>query len=234
MTDPGHAELIDAVGPQRVVEALTPYLTDARKARIEQVLGQRMAGVSVAVEAPSNPHNAAAIVRTAEALGGLSIHVIAAEGNALHAKSTTQGAYHWVDTHHHDDFETFLAQLGGGGARLAGAWMDAPLTVDEVPCDAPICLLFGNEERGLTTAAREACDYGFRIPMFGMSESLNLSVTAAISLHDLLGRRRALVGPTDLDDATRARLLARAYLQSVDRRLAEGLLASPGSREGAR
>lgn len=233
MTDPGHAELIDAVGPQRVVDVLAPYLTDARKGRIAEVLGQRMSGVSVAVEAPSNPHNAAAIVRTAEALGALSIHVVAAEGNALHAKSTTQGAFHWVDTHHHDDLEHFLAEVRQSGTRLAGAWMDAPIPVDELPCDEPICLLFGNEERGLSAAARSACDYGFRVPMFGMSESLNLSVTAAISLHDILGRRRAVVGPTDLDDPTRARLRARAYLQSVDRRLAEGLLAPAAEKEGA-
>lgn len=50
------------------LEKLAPYVTDARKAKIETSLAQRIASVHVAVEAPSDPHNAAAIVRTCEVL----------------------------------------------------------------------------------------------------------------------------------------------------------------------
>lgn len=226
-------EIVTAHGAQHVVDTLRPYLTEARQQRIEYVLKGRMGEVAAAVESPSDPHNAAAVVRTAEALGALNVHVVAGEGRALHAKATTQGAYHWVHTHHHADFDEFLAVVRRRGMALCGAWMDAPLALQELPCDQPICLLFGNESRGLSQQARAACDFGFHVPMFGMSESLNLSVTAAIALHDLLQRRRATLGASDLTDTQRAVLRAEYYVGSVDERLCTGLLPAmlPASKE---
>lgn len=224
-----HASLDELLAPyssERVIELVAPYLTQARRDRIESVLAGRVDGVHVAIESPTDPHNAAAIVRTAEALGVLGVHVIEAEGDALHAKKTTQGAYHWVETRHHGTFDTFLAEVGAGDMMLAGAWMDAPMAVTELSVDRPLCLLFGNESRGLSPRAREACSTGFRIEMFGMSESLNLSVSAAISLHEVLRRRRVVAGRSDLRPERRDALRARYYARSIDRRFLQGLLSS--------
>lgn len=216
--------IVDTHGPAAVVEALRPYLTEPRRTRIDAVIAGRMQGVHVAIEAPSDPHNAAAVVRTAEALGALGVHVIAAEGKALHAKSTTQGAYHWVHTEHHASLSAFVSMMRAQGRRLYGAAADGDLTVEQIPIEGPVCLVLGNEQRGLSKEVRVACEGCFRIPMFGMSESLNLSVSAAIGLHDVLRRRRALVGPSDLPLAQADRLRALYYLRSVDSRLASGLL----------
>ena len=177
----------------------------------------------MAIEAPCDPHNAAAVVRTAEAFGLLDVHVIAVEGEALKHKKTTQGSFHWVRTHHHRDLGSFLQAQSG---ILAGALMDAPLPLCEVPCTEPICLIFGNEHRGLSNAARAASDLGFRIPMYGMTESLNLSVSAAVALYDVLSRRRAALGQTDMTARQRAELRARYYVDSVDKRLASGIVGA--------
>lgn len=216
--------LLRAHGAAAVTAALAPYVTDARKERIEAVLGARMRGVQVAIEQPSDPHNAAAVVRTAEAFGAYGVHVIAAEGRALHARGVTQGANHWIETQAHATLDAFLGWVGEQGVAVYGAWMDAPLAIEAVPVDRPLCLLFGNESRGLSARARAACQAGFRIPMVGMSESLNLSVSAAVSLYDVLRRRRAAVGPGDLDPMERERLRARSYMGSLDPRLVLGLL----------
>lgn len=215
--------LITRFGPDRVVRSLEAYVSEPRRERIEAVLDGRMRGVQVALEEPTDPHNAAAVVRTAEALGVLGVHVIGAEPGALHARSTTQGAYHWVSTRHHPDLATFLHDVRGECSIIAGADMEGPVTVDELPVDEPLLLLFGNEQRGLSDEARAACDVQFRIPMFGMSQSLNLSVSAAISLYDVTTRRRALAGKTDLTPDDRARLRARYYLRALDERLIRGL-----------
>lgn len=209
--------------PKHILEVLTPYVTEARQARIEDVVTARLTGIQIAIEAPSDPHNAAAVVRTAEALGVLAVHVVAAEGRALHAKRTTQGAFHWVNTYHHRTLDGFLEQVRPT-YRLCGAWMDAPTLVDDLPVDEPICVLFGNESRGLSSAAKSACTCGFRISMVGMSESLNLSVSAAITLYELTRRRRALKGQTDLSLEDEMQLRARYYLGSVDQRLYTALL----------
>jgi len=218
--------IIDRLGPEPLLRTLTPFLTEPRKARIEQVLSGRLESVRVAVECPEDPHNAAAIVRSAEALGSLHVHVVDAPSGALHAPATTQGSYVWVHTHHHARLEELIDTARAAGLSIAGARMDAPLTVHELPAEKPLLLLFGNEGTGLSDAARVACDLGFRIPMVGMSESLNLSVSAALSLYQVTRARRAHLGRDG--DLVGERLdyeRARYYARSVDRRLLDGLLA---------
>ncbi|MCH9682659.1 MAG: RNA methyltransferase [Deltaproteobacteria bacterium] len=219
--------LVAEHGAHRVMTALGPYLTEARRTRIDHVVSGRVAGVHVAVEAPSDPHNAAAVVRSAEAFGVLGVHVIAAEPRALHARNTTQGAFHWVHTRHHHDLTGFLAEVRRRGMTLAGASMDGSVPVTRLPVDAPLCLLLGNETRGLSQAAREACDVSFHVPMVGMSESLNLSVTAAVSLFEVLRRKRASGERGDLCADDRDRLRACYYLASVDPRMVKAMFVHP-------
>jgi tRNA (guanosine-2'-O-)-methyltransferase len=215
--------IISEHGAQAVVDALRPYITDARAARIEQVLARRIDTVRVAIESPGDAHNAAAVVRSAEALGVVQVHVISPEHGAVQKRSTTQGAHHWVHARRHDDLAAFLDAVGKETV-LAGAWPDAPLDLEALPLDRPLCLLFGNEQRGLSRDAREACALGFRVPMHGMSESLNLSVCAAISLYVTLARKRSADPASDLSPEAGARLRARYYVHSVDARLVRALV----------
>lgn len=226
--------LVAEHGVDRVTQALRPHLSEARQARIESVVAGRVASVHVAVEAPSDPHNAAAIVRTAEALGALGVHVVAAEGRALHAKATTKGCSHWVQTHHHDDLGGLLAHVRARGMRLFGACMDGSVPLTRLGTDEPLCLLLGNEQRGLSAAAREACDALYHVPMVGMSESLNLSVTAAVSLFEVLRRKRQGGSLGDLDEAGRERLRAAYYVVGVDDRLVHALFGGAPAVEAAR
>ena len=215
---------IDRLGPMRVAEGLAPFITAERRARIERVLGGRVAAVHVAVERPEDPYNAAAIVRTAEALGAMHVHVVDAPDDTLHARKTTQGAFNWLHTYHHPSLPDLLVALRAGGVRLFGAQMHGTHAVDALPIDAPLCLLFGNEGVGLSDAALAACDATFRIPMHGMSESLNLSVSAALALRATLGRRRAHVGSDgDLSGDALLRERARYYARCVDARTLSGL-----------
>lgn len=226
MDDRTFARLTEAHTATHIAETLTPYVTEVRRGKIERLLDRRLPQIQVAIEAPSDPHNAAAVVRTAEALGVLDVHLVASERRALHAKNTTQGAFRWVRTHHHDHLSDFLGRDSLRGVSMFGAWMDAERTVEELPVDRPICVVFGNETRGLSPEARDACEGGFRIPMVGMSESLNLSVSAAITLYDLTSRHRA-AGAVGLDAAAREELRARHYMDSVDERLWSSLLGVP-------
>jgi tRNA (guanosine-2'-O-)-methyltransferase len=217
---------IDAHGAATVIARCAPYVTEARRSRIERVLHGRLGSIRVLSERPEDPHNAAAIVRTAEAFGVLHVHVVAASTGALHAPSTTQGAYHWVHTHHHDSLAELLVLRRKRPFLLAGAAMHGALPVDRLPVDRPLCVAFGNEGEGLSASLLEACDLTFRIPMVGMSESLNLSVSAAITLFTVTSARRAFLGTgSDLVGAEYLREKARYYAKSVEPRLLEGVFA---------
>jgi tRNA (guanosine-2'-O-)-methyltransferase len=215
-------------GPATMIEALRPYVSEQRRERIETVVRGRLRALEVAIEQPYDPHNAAAVVRSAEALGGWAVHVIAASERILRAPGTTMGTHNWIETCHHSGLDEFLQSRREAGMLLAGACVDATHMLDELPIDQPICLLFGNEHAGLSAAAQLACELRFRIPIYGFAESYNMSVAAALSLYATSSRMRARLGAVgDLDEAGRELERARYYYRSVDERHARALFPAP-------
>lgn len=200
-------------------------MTEARQQRIEQVISGRLKGVQLAVECPSDINNALAAIRSCEAMGISTIHIIDPEGDARYARSVTQGAVYWVNLHFHKSLEAFLNTMRSEGILLAGAIMDGDTELTETPIDAPICFVLGNEQRGLSQSAIEACDFLYRIPMVGMSESMNLSVCAAITIYDTSTRKRKLIkAKSDLSAVEQISTRARYYLNSVNPRIINNLL----------
>lgn len=220
--------LLDTQGPARLTERLLPYLSEPRRARIEAVLAARLRGIEVALESPYDPRNASAVVRSAEAFGVAAVHVIAASRKILETRGTTRGTHHWIQTRNFRAIDEFVASARAREIVLAGACPGAPLQLEQLPIDRPICLVFGNEHDGLAPALQAACELRFGIQIHGFAESFNVSVAAAISLYSLTSRRRALLGaPGDLPPDELARERARCYLQSVDDRLIRGLFPHP-------
>ena len=208
----------------RITARLEELVSDQRRERIDHVLRGRHKRLVVALEEPYDPHNAAAVVRSAEAFGAGAVHVISASERILRAKRTTTGTHRWVRTRSHRTLAGALKALRAEGMTIAGACVDGTCELESLPVDRPLCLLFGNENRGLSESAKSACDLRYRIPMHGFAESLNLSVSAAISLYVTLGRRREHLGrDSDLEPDEIARERARWYLNSVDGRTIQAL-----------
>jgi tRNA (guanosine-2'-O-)-methyltransferase len=217
--------VIRHLGAGEVLALSAPFVSDARRRRIEDVVQARLSSLSVLVERPKDPRNAAAILRTAESLGVLSVHVVGAPDGVLHSRKTTQGADHWVRTHHHEVLSDYLA-FHPREALLVAASMEGACGLDELPVDRPLVLAFGNEAEGLSPELRAACALAFRIPMYGMSESLNVSVSAAIALQAVTHARRAYLGQRgDLAGSAYLAEKARYYVKSLEPRLRESLFA---------
>lgn len=224
--------LVRHYGPAALIEGLEPFVSERRRARIESVLDARLYSVQVGIERPYDPHNAAAVVRSAEAIGAWGVHVVAASEGILRSRKTTAGTHHWIETRHYSELEDFLPEVRARGMLLAGACVDATHMLEELPVDRPLCLMFGNEHAGLSPAAQAACEYRFRIPIHGFAESYNLSVAAALSLYSVSSRRRALLGRAgDLDEPRRSLERARWYARSVDPRHLRISFPTPEARE---
>src|ERR1051325_4871870 len=88
---------IERHGPEAVCAALAPMLTAERIARIDEVLAARLASVVTAAEDTYDPHNAAATIRTTEALGLQELHVIEPGQRFSAAAGVTRGAHRWID-----------------------------------------------------------------------------------------------------------------------------------------
>lgn len=164
---------------------------------MREVLGRRLAHVHCAVEAVYHRHNVSAILRTCDALGVHTVHLVASQVTRV-SKGPARGAERWLDVRHHPDAASALATLRAEGRAVYVADL-APgaVTPEAVPLERPVCLWFGAELVGVSPEARAAADGVVTVPMLGMAQSLNVSVAAALVL-------RAV--------ADRARLLPRAHL----------------------
>lgn len=221
--------MIDRYGASAVCEALAPLLTPERIARIDQVIDARLGSVAAAVEDTYDPHNAAATLRTCEALGLQELYVIEPGLRFSSAKGVTRGAHRWLDLHRFSDASAAASALKLRGFRVYATLPDpGAASIEDVAIDSPIAIVFGNEHDGVSPAAIAACDGAVTVPMFGFTESYNLSVTVGLAMSRLAARRRAYIGTLgDLDPERRARLRARwfalrirAAVRIVDRTLA--------------
>lgn len=215
--------LFDNFSPEVVIQNLIPFMTKARIERIDQVLSRRIHRVQIAVESPYDVHNGLAMVRTAEAMGVTHVHFIQALMKKGQGKGTTRGTMKWAHLKRHDTLEAFLQ--GQDEVLLAGACVDGKVSIENLPIEKPICFLFGNENTGLTDSAKKACDMLYHVPMYGMVESYNLSVTAALTLYDFLGRKRQSMGREgDLTPAEHLIEKAQYYIRSMGPEMARQIL----------
>ena len=195
-----------------VLAALRPLLTEERVARIDTVVGRRMRSVVPVLDALSGPHNVAAILRSADAFGVQEVHLLEGPQDFLASRRVTQGAERWLDVVHHANPHACVATLRARGFQVYVATMEGSIT-PEALCHVPrLAVVFGNEHKGVGTALTALCDGHYTIPMQGFSQSLNVSVAAAITLyHATRGRK------PDLSDEERDELRARFMMLSVPR-----------------
>ncbi|MCS7240389.1 MAG: RNA methyltransferase [Candidatus Bipolaricaulota bacterium] len=172
-------------------------------------MASRLASLAVVCANLQDPHNAAAIVRTCEALGILEVYVIEEDHPFLPSPRVTQGAEKWVRLRRFRRAEPALLELRDRGFRIFAAMPVGKMPVEELPVDGPLALVFGNETEGVGPQILAHCDGTFRIPMWGFSQSLNVSVAAGISLYLAARSRRQARGQDgDLSPMEQEALLA--------------------------
>ncbi len=208
--------LIERHGADAVTRAVLPMLTDDRIARIDTVLNARLSGLTVVIENLHDPHNGAAAIRSIEAVGITKLHVVETVERFRAASAVTIGAEKWIDVARHNTFEMCAAQLQEAGFTLYAACPEAALDIESIDVTRPSAIVFGNEHAGLTNDAIQRCDHKITIPMHGFTQSFNLSVSVAVTMHRLAARRRASLATNgDLDEGKRAFLRARWYALGV-------------------
>jgi tRNA (guanosine-2'-O-)-methyltransferase len=225
----GARELVDARiaraeehDADSVVRVLEPLVTEARRARLREVIGRRLGSVAVVVDRPYDPHNGAAVLRSCEAFGVQQLHVVERPGTPFAvARSVARGAERWMDVTCHPSYASLLLWAASAELRLVGTHPHGTIEPDELAAIPRLGLVLGNEREGIGEDLASACAGRVRVPMRGFVESLNVSVTAAVLLHAATRCRDG-----DLDARARLRLYARGLYLSVAH--AEEILAAQG------
>ncbi len=178
-------------GPEDAWELLGPKLSPRRQQRLQDVASQRTHYLRLALQDVNDPHNVGASLRSADAFGVLNVDIITLSEKFPQASSTSRGSRHWMDLHRFKDLDAYASGVKALGYKIAAAY-PAPdaVTLEALPIDQPLVIAFGNEQRGLHPDWQKHIDYRFTIPMYGMVESFNISVSVALSLHSLNRRCR--------------------------------------------
>ncbi len=176
---------------QKLLTYLEGFLTPERKARFLEVLEQRTKLITVAIEDVYQMHNASAVIRSCEVFGIQEAHVIQSKyGERLDSK-IAMGAEKWVDVKRYDSTLDCITHLRASGYKIvATSPHKEDCDLKDFELEGKTALFFGTERDGLSKEVFEQADAYLKIPMNGFTESLNISVSAAIILQTLTAQLR--------------------------------------------
>lgn len=182
---------------ERIFRHLSQFVSDNKKAAVERVINQRTRYVTVVLENIYQSQNASAAVRTSECMGLQDVHIIENTAEYHLNIRVLKGSYKWMNLERYrakdvNNTETCFSHLRANGYRIMVADPSEDGTsIDDIDLSAgKIALVFGNELNGASPYCLEHADQKIRIPMFGFTESLNISVSVAISLNTVLSKLR--------------------------------------------
>ncbi|NEQ49192.1 MAG: RNA methyltransferase [Leptolyngbya sp. SIO3F4] len=191
----GELQSIGSDQSKMLIDYLGHFLTPDRKAKIETVLAHRTRYVTVLLEDIHTSQNAGAVLRNCDNFGVQDVHIIEQTTSFKVNLNVTRGCQKWLTTYRYRQ-QRGNARICINALKAQGYCIVAttPHTdaceLPELPLDRPIALLFGNELDGLSATALIHADTHLKIPMYGFSESFNISVSTALCLQSICDRLR--------------------------------------------
>lgn len=185
----------------KYLEFLENILTDSRKERFLKVLENRTNHFTIAVEDVFQMHNTSAVMRSCEVFGVQELHVIEQRFGKRIDKEIAMGAQKWVDIHKYDSVSNCISNLKHKGYQIiATTPHENDCLLEDFDISKPSALFFGTERDGLSEEILQKADGFLKIPMVGFTESLNISVSAAIIIQNLTNRLRNSSIPWQLSE----------------------------------
>lgn len=165
---------------------LEGFLTEERKQRFLDVLQKRTKYLTVAIEDVYQLHNTSAVIRSCDAFGVQEVHVVEDRYEKRLDKNIAMGAEQWVDVNRYQTASECITTLKDKGYQVVATTPhnDSRL-LSQFTLDTKTALFFGTEKEGLSEEVMRKADGFLKIPMVGFSESLNISVSAAIIIQKL-------------------------------------------------
>jgi len=164
---------------------------EKRLKRLREVLERRQKDLIVFADNVKNEHNFSAIVRTCDAVGVLYLYYYHAEGKkAKINEGITQGSHKWLFIEKVENPVEKLLEFKEKGFQIVATWLSKEsVNFREVDYTKPTVLVVGNELQGVSPEVVEISDKKIVIPMYGMAQSLNVSVATGIILYEAQRQR---------------------------------------------
>ena len=166
-------------------------ISEKRKTKIKEIIDHRLSSITIVLENIYDSHNANAVIRTCEAFGITTLHLIQTAEPFFTAKRIVAGSSKWVDVkiwQNAKECFDFLHQ--NNFVIYTSAIHHSSISIWDIEFNQQTALVFGNEHAGISEMAHKLTDGNFIIPMYGFTESFNISVAAGISASIACMRRR--------------------------------------------
>ncbi|ATQ15124.1 23S rRNA (guanosine-2'-O-)-methyltransferase RlmB [Borrelia miyamotoi] len=173
------------------IEILSEFITKQRRDRIDEVLSNRTNYLTLVLEDIFQPQNASAAIRTIEILGLSNIHIIETNNKYILNPDVVLGASKWIDIVKYTCVRAAFDNLRDNGYRIVATSLNnQSVSLEDFPIDNKMAIFFGTELTGLSHEVLENADLHLKIPMYGFTQSYNISVSVAIVFYSLISRLR--------------------------------------------
>lgn len=178
------------------VRYLRDFVVDDKNALFDRLIQERTDYVTVVMEDLYQSHNQSAVMRSADCYGIQNVHLIENRNHYDSTSTVSQGAREWLTLHRHKELENntpeTIAELKAAGYRIIATTPHTDdVLVDELDLTkGKMAFFLGTELTGLSDTVIEQADEFVKVPMYGFTESLNVSVCAAIVMYSVMQRLR--------------------------------------------
>ncbi len=181
---------------KELINYLTSFVNEDRLQLFNKLIKERTNYLTVVLEDIFQPQNASAVLRSCDCFGIQNIHIIENRNKFTVDKEVVMGASKWLTIHKHNNsannsLEAIKLLKASGYRIIATTPHINEQTLNNFDLSkGKAALIFGSELLGISKVAKEEADEFLKIPMFGFTESLNISVSAAVILHHLTLKMR--------------------------------------------
>lgn len=178
---------------QELISFLKSFVTEARINTINEVLNQRTRYLTVVLENIFQPHNASAVMRSCDCFGIQDVHIVENDNEYQVNRDVALGSTQWLTINKYNNLKNNTLQtiekLKSAGYRIVATSPHTESSINEFDLHkGKTALMFGTEQSGLSDIAMSNADEYFKIPIHGFTESFNISVSVAITLHYLTNK----------------------------------------------
>ncbi len=193
---------------------LEKFVTDNRKQIFKTVLNNRTRYFTVALEDLYQMHNVSAVVRSADVFGLQDVHIVQKKYDPKLSHAIAKGAEKWLDIRRYPNTKTAIENLRQKGYQIVATTPHTnDVNLQDFDISKPSAFFFGVEKDGLSQAVMDQADVFLKIPMYGFTESLNISVAAALIMRDVSERLRQ----SDINWQLTAAEKEQIYLQWLEK-----------------
>jgi len=211
------------VSNQDLIHYLSQFVSETRRQRFHEVLSERTRHLTVVLEDIYQAHNASAVLRSCDCFGIQDVHFIESRNKYKISTDVDMGASLWLTINRVSNKEKnntveYLNNLKKQGYTIVATTPhEKDITLDKLDVTNKIALVFGTEIDGITDDVRACADKFVKIPMYGFTESFNISVSAALSMYELSTKLRKSNVKYHLSEKEKEELLLQWMKTSIKR-----------------